>query len=127
MEPFLFSFERLDVWQAARKLSIKVYRITGTYPSDEKYTLVSQMRRAALSICANLAEGSSLNTAKDQAHFTSIAFSSLLELLNHLIISSDLGLLAENELYSFRKEIQSLSVRLNNLKTSQLKRASPVQ
>jgi four helix bundle protein len=124
MESYRFSFEKLEVWQMARNLTINVYKVTARYPAEEKYSLVSQMRRAALSVCANLAEGSSRYTAKDQAHFTTIAFSSLLELLNHQIISVDLGFLPENELLSFRKDIQSLSVRLVNLKTSQLKRIS---
>ena len=124
MESYRFSFEKLEVWQMARNLTINVYKVTARYPAEEKYSLVSQMRRAALSVCANLAEGSSRYTAKDQAHFTTIAFSSLLELLNHQIISADLGFLPENELLSFRKDIQSLSVRLVNLKTSQLKRIS---
>ena len=125
MESYRFSFEKLEVWQMARKLAISIYRVTARYPPEEKYSLVSQMRRAALSVCANLAEGSSRYTAKDQAHFTTIAYSSLLELLNHQIISADLGFLPENELPTFRKDIQSLSVRLNNFKTSQLKRNSP--
>ena len=125
MESYRFSFEKLEVWQMARKLAISIYRVTARYPPEEKYSLVSQMRRAALSVCANLAEGSSRYTAKDQAHFTTIAYSSLLELLNHQIISADLGFLPENELPTFRKDIQSLSVRLNNFKTSQLKRTSP--
>lgn len=124
MESYRFAFEKLEVWQMARKLTINVYKVTARYPSEEKYSLVSQMRRAALSVCANLAEGSSRRTAKDQARFTTIAFSSLLELLNHHIISADLGFIPENELIVVRKEIQSLSVRLNNLKTSQLKRIS---
>ncbi len=124
MESYRFSFEKLEVWQMARKLTLNVYRVTAHYPPEEKYSLVSQLRRAALSVCANLAEGSSRYTAKDQSRFTTIAYSSLLELLNHQIISADLGFLPENELLTFRKDIQSLSVKLINLKTSQLKRSS---
>ena len=78
------------------------------------------MRRAALSVCANLAEGTTRITAKDQAHFTTISFSSMMELLNHLIIAFDLEYMLEymNEeaLKNFRAQIQPLSVKLSNLK-----------
>lgn len=86
--------------------------------------LVSQIRRAATSVGANIAEGSSRQSAKDQAYFTTIAFSSLMELLNHLIISYDLGYIKEDELTGYRQQIQQLSVKLSNLKASQLKRIS---
>jgi four helix bundle protein len=83
---------------------------------------VSQMRRASISVCANLSEGSSRHSAKDQAHFTSLAFSSLLELLNHSIIANDLKMVTDSELVNIRKSTQQLSIRLSNLRAAQLKR-----
>ena len=69
---YIFSFEKLKVWQDAIQLSKEVYKITSTFPNDEKFGLVSQMRRATNSIAANLAEGTSRNTNKDKAHFTTL-------------------------------------------------------
>jgi four helix bundle protein len=95
---------------------------TQSFPPEEKYSLISQTRRSALAVGANIAEGSTRVTAKDQAHFTTIAFSSLMELFNHLIIASDLGYIGEDELSNYRQQIQPLSVKLSNLKASQIKR-----
>ena len=122
MTPYQFSFEKLEVWQIARQLAGSIYKRTQSYPPDEKYSLTSQIRRSAISVSANIAEGSTRSTAKDQAYFTTIAFSSLMELFNHLVISSDLGYISEAELTEYRKRIQTLSVKLSNLKASQLKR-----
>ena len=122
MEDHQFSFEKLEVWQSARVLAKNIYLSTKLFPSDEKYALTQQMRRAALSVCANLAEGTTRISAKDQAHFTTISYSSMMELLNHLIIAFDLGYINEEELKNFRVQIQPLSVKLSNLKKSQLSR-----
>lgn len=122
MESHQFSFEKLDVWQNARVLAKNIYIATRSFPTDEKYGLTQQMRRAALSVCANLAEGTTRITAKDQAHFTTISFSSMMELLNHLIIAFDLNYINEEALKNFRSQIQPLSVKLSNLKKSQLSR-----
>ena len=64
-----FSFEKLRVWQNARQLVMEVYQITDKFPSYEKFGLVDQIRRAAVSIPANIAEGSSRLSSKNQAHF----------------------------------------------------------
>ena len=106
----------------ARKLSADVYKLTQKFPEQEKYAFVSQMRRAAVSIAANIAEGTSRTSMKDQAHFTTMAYGSLMELFNHLVISRDLEYNSEDELNGFRQKVQSLSVKLSNLKTSQLRK-----
>jgi len=92
---YIFSFEKLKVWQDAIQLSKEVYKITSTFPNDEKFGLVSQMRRATNSIAANLAEGTSRNTNKDKAHFTTIAYSTTMEVLNHVILSKELEFITE--------------------------------
>ena len=122
MNTYQFSFEKLDVWQLSRKLSVSIYKRTQSFPPEEKYSLTSQTRRSALSVSANIAEGTTRVSAKDQSHFTTIAFSSLMELFNHLIIASDLGYIIEDELNNYRQQIQPLSVKLSNLKASQIKR-----
>jgi four helix bundle protein len=122
MNTYQFSFEKLDVWQLSRTLASDIYKRTQLFPPEEKYSLISQIRRSALSVSANIAEGTTRSSAKDQAHFTTIAFGSLMELFNHLIIACDLGYIKEEEVSKYREKIQTLSVKLSNLKASQIKR-----
>lgn len=117
---YLYSFEKLEVWQLARKLVKIIYEVTKKFPSEEKFILTSQIRRACISISSNLAEGTSRKTPKDQAHFTQMAYSSLMELLNQLIISVDLEYLTEKELMEVRSHIELLSNKLNSFRNSQL-------
>lgn len=86
---YISSFEKLQVWNDARGLVKQVYTLTEQFPITEKYGLVSQMRRAVVSVVSNIAEGSGRSSQKDQAHFYQIAFSSLIELLNQFIIVND--------------------------------------
>ncbi len=92
-----YSFEKLEVWKEARELVVWIYAITKEYPAEEKFGLVIQLRRAAVSVVSNLAEGSSRKSAKDQAHFSQIAYSSLLEILTQLIVSGDLHFIPEEK------------------------------
>lgn len=121
MDTHQFSFEKLEVWQLARILTKDIYRHTANFPQEEKYLLTSQLRRATVSVASNLAEGSTRTKAKDKAHFTTVAFSSLMEVLNQLLIAYDLAYLSADDLTKYRKQIQTLSVKLSNLKASQLK------
>jgi len=115
-----YSFEKLEVWKLAKKFSLKIYTITEKYPDSEKFGLTSQLRRASVSISTNLAEGSGRNTGKDKAHFTQLAFGSLMECLNLLLISKDLELISEVEINSLRLEIDEISKKLSNYRRSQL-------
>ncbi len=99
-----------------------MYKLTAKFPVDEKYGLTSQIRRCAVSVAANIAEGSTRNSPKDQAHFSTMAYGSLLEILSHLEISSDLNFISRDELEEAKKLIYPLSLKINNLKNSQLKR-----
>jgi four helix bundle protein len=119
---YQFGFEKLKVWQEARLLAREMYLITRTFPPDERFSLSQQIRRAATSVAANLAEGTTRTSAKDQAWFTTISFGSLMELLNHLIIASDLSYISTEQLSRVRSQIQTLSVKLSNLKRAQLSR-----
>jgi four helix bundle protein len=86
-------FEDLDVWRQAHALTLEVYRLTGGFPNDEKFGLVSQMRRAAVSVPANIAEGFRKRGNKDKANFYNIAQGSLEELRYYFILAQDLGYL----------------------------------
>jgi four helix bundle protein len=126
MGDYQFSFEKLEVWQLAKNLTTSIYRDTAKFPQEEKYLMISQLRRAAVSVASNLAEGSTRVTAKDKAHFTTIAFSSLMEVLNQLIISAELRYLTNDHLLTYRKQVQILSIKLSNLKASQIKGISRI-
>ena len=119
-----YSFEKLRVWQAAKELVKAVYEVTAKFPQQELYGLTSQCNRSAVSVAANLAEGSSRRSRKDQAHFSEIAFGSLMELACLLIVSNELGILAPDNEGGLRSTIENLSAQLNALHRSQRARAS---
>ena len=114
----MYSFERLEVWKDSKSLVVDIYRLSKGFPSEEKYGLTSQIRRAAISVSSNIAEGSSRNTAKDQAYFYTMAYSSLMELLSQFLIAVDLKLITENELAEVRPQIEKVSNKLNALRNS---------
>lgn len=87
------SFEKLNVWQDTLGLIERIYQETKVFPEDEKFGLVSQMRCASISICSNIAEGTSRISVKDRSHFLIMAFGSTMELLSQLIISNKLNFL----------------------------------
>jgi len=124
MERINYSFEKLHVWTDIRRIIKRVYAITLSYPDNEKYCLVTQMRRSVISISSNLAEGASRTGFKDQAHFYQLSYSSLMELLSQIIVSYDLSYIPE-EIYSdCRIDIEKISYKLNSLRKSSLKRLS---
>src|SRR6266480_6634606 len=106
-----YPFEKLRVWQAARDLSKAVYLTTRNFPQRELYGLTSQCNRAAVSVAANLAEGSSRKSKKDQAHFSEIAYSSLTELACLLILCRDVGLLSDDSEAALRNSIEQVSAQ----------------
>ena len=118
---YLFSFEKLEVWKCSVDLTKSIYELTNLFPENEKFGLISQLRRASISIASNLAEGTSRNTNKDKAHFTTMAYSSLMEVLNQLILSKELNFISEENYDKLRVEIGKISRMLNALRKAQLK------
>lgn len=98
MEGRKFGFEKLEVWQDAKELALMIYRITSKFPIEEKYDLAGQLRRSSVSVSTNIVEGSARNTAKNQAHFYSMAYGSLMEVLSQLLIANELDLITNQEL-----------------------------
>ena len=117
-----YAFEKLEVWQEARKLVVKIYRITGRFPLEEKYGLTSQMRRAVTSVSNNIAEGTSRYSPRDQSRFTEISFGSFYELLNDTIHSFDLGFIDEIEYFDLRMDYDRIGPMIDGLRKSQIKR-----
>ena len=124
MEIHEYSFEKLNFWQDARMLAKNIYIATSKFPRSEIYGLTSQCNRAVVSTAANIAEGSARQSPKDQAHFSEIAYGSLMELACLLILSSDVGLLLCADEQTLRGSIQSVSAQLNALHRSQRLRIS---
>lgn len=116
-----YSFEKLDVWKKAIKLALSTYKVTDLYPNEEKFGLVSQMRRCSVSISSNIAEGTARLTNKDKSHFMTIAYSSALELLNQTIISKELEFISEENYKNIRFEIESITNKINALRNHFLK------
>lgn len=104
-----YSFESLKAWKESRLLVKKVYQLTGDFPSEEKFGLISQLRRAVVSVSSNLAEGSGRMTKADQQYFYRMAFSSLMEVLNQLILSNDLQYVTDENLNYARAQLDSVA------------------
>lgn len=117
----IYSFEKLEVWQLARQFRKDIYIITKGFPADEKFGLTSQLRRAASSMGDNIAEGTGKLTSKEKARYTTIAFSSSMETLNHLIGALDLEYINEADYKSLREKLERITLLLNKLHSSQLK------
>jgi len=107
------NFYHLDAWKRAHELTLCIYHITKTFPTDEKYGLISQMKRASSSIGANIAEGFERYHFKDKIRFYYQARGSIAEIQNFLLLSKDLKLIQHDDfirLGSLTKD----SVRLLN-------------
>lgn len=120
-----YSFENLEVWQKSRELVKDIYQTTSKYPKEERFGLTSQLRRASVSISSNIAEGSTRWSKKDQSRFYEIAFGSLIEVLNQLILSTDLEFLQEAQLTELRTKIDQIARMLNALYQSAHKPINP--
>jgi four helix bundle protein len=121
MSEFVYSFEKLRVWNDARVLHKEVHKTTGQFPRSELFGFTSQMNRAAISVAANLAEGSSRTSRKDQAHFTQIAYGSLTELACLAILATDVSLMPIERERAFRSQIDGIARQLIALRDSQLR------
>jgi len=106
----------LLVWQKGIALVKEIYQITGAFPADERFGLVSQMRRAAVSIPSNLAEGQARHTTGEFIQFVSHAEGSIAELETQLIIAIDLGYCTHSKATNAFNLIQELHKMLNALR-----------
>lgn len=104
-----FRFENLEVWQGARALNRKVYRLTRRFPSEEQFGLTTQIRRASVSVSSNIAEGSGRNSDKDSAHFLEQAYGSLMEVASQFFLALDEQYIAEHEVESIFEQIDKLA------------------
>lgn len=115
----MFAFEKLEVWHLAMALTVEIYKLTEKFPKTGQFSLTDQIRRAISAVPANIAEGNSRQTGKDKAHFLTIAFSSLLETMNHLILANKLNYCQNDDLEKIRTQIEKISAQLSALRNYQ--------
>ena len=111
----LKSYKELKVWQKGVELTIEIYKLANSFPSEEKFALISQMHRASISIPSNIAEGWGRESTKDYIRFLQISRGSVLELETQLIISEKLKYINEDNCIDLSMKIESLLMMLNKL------------
>jgi four helix bundle protein len=111
----LTNYKELNVWQRAYRLCLGIYKLTKAFPKDEQYNLTSQIRRAAVSIPSNIAEGYGRRTTPDYIRALYIAYGSNCELETQIMLSGDLGYIGEQSLDSLREDIREVERMLKAL------------
>lgn len=118
-----FSYRQLDVYQKAKEFVIYVYALLKQLPKEEQYALCDQLRRAAISIPSNIAEGMGRMSVKEQIHFIEIAFGSLNETMCQLELAYELNYISQEDLLAsedFTKEITRMLSRLRRIRLDKL-------
>jgi len=112
------SYRDLEVWQKAMALAKNIYRATVDFPSEERFGLVNQMRRAAVSIPSNIAEGHARSGAREFQRFVSIALGSVAELETQVILSTDLSYLVNQTKEDLLRQLDTVGKMLRGLHKS---------
>ncbi|MDP7477234.1 MAG: four helix bundle protein [Candidatus Peribacteraceae bacterium] len=113
-------YQNLIVWKEAHKLCLCIYSVTKTYPSDERFGLVSQMRRSSSSIPTNIAEGNAKKSKKDRSRFFGISLGSLEELHYQCLLSRDLQFITQDTFNEITDNIQRTGYLLHKIRSSLL-------
>ncbi len=108
-------YKNLKVFQVADDIVVRVYEVTASFPREEQFGLTSQMRRAAVSVTANIVEGAARHTDSEFAHFLNMSYGSLAELRYFLDLSKRLGFLAEQAHGPLAQQADEASRMLNGL------------
>ncbi len=108
-------FRELKVWEKAHELTLSIYRATSTFPKDELYGLISQLRRASMSIPTNIAEGCGRGSDADFAHFLQIAMGSACETEYELVLSRDLGYLSQEHYSGLQDSLEEVKRMISAL------------
>lgn len=115
MSYHIYSFEKLEVYQLARKFKIDIKLMSQGFPKEERFDLISQINRSSASISANLAEGSGRSSNFDQAHFTNMSYSTGLETIDHLNTALDMQYINEEKYTELRIKLDAILNKLNSL------------
>lgn len=114
----LQNFEDLEVWRESQNLAVTIYKLTKGFPSEEKFGLTNQLRRAASSISANIAEGFGRQSMKDKLHFYTISYGSLLEVKSFILLAERLEFISDEVVQVAIGQIVSCQKLLNALSSS---------
>ena len=117
----MFNFEKLEVWQRTIAFTGIVYAATREFPNDERFGLTNQMRRAAVSVSSNIAEGSSRSSNKDFARFVEVGYGSLMEVVSQSHLARRQGFLDQETFQSIYNEAEAISRMLSGLRSSLMK------
>jgi four helix bundle protein len=109
------SYRELEVWRKSKDLAVQLYRATERFPRNEQFGLTAQIRRAATSCPANIAEGWGRGSTREYIQFLLIARGSILEVETHLLIAAELGYLTPDQLRGFQDQIENIGQMLNRL------------
>ncbi len=116
-----FYFKKLDVYNYSKVLVISIYKLLENYPQEEKFAICSQIRRAAVSVPSNIAEGFGRTSPKEKIHFLEISYGSLMEVSCQIEISHDLGYIDKVDLDSINLQIETIARLLSSLRFSIMK------
>ena len=108
-------FHGLIVWQKSHVLTLKVYQVTRRFPKDERFGLISKLRRSASSVPANLAEGCGRGSEQDFARFVQIAMGSSTEVEYHVLLTKDLGYVSDNDFIELTDSVHEVKRMLTSL------------
>ena len=111
-----YSYKNLNVYQDAKAFVVAVYKLLDKFPETEKFALCNQIRRAAISVTSNLAEGVSRTSNKEKVHFLEIAYASLIEVDSQLDISVDLQYIDIDQYESINKQVNNIGRQLSVLR-----------
>ena len=114
MQKTTFYFQNLEIYKLGKKLVVETYKLTDNFPPKEKFCLINQMNRAAVSVPSNIAEGVARNTGKDKVHFLNISFASLMELFSQAEVSNDLGYISKDQLDEFTSKVKTCAIKISN-------------
>jgi four helix bundle protein len=120
----MFRFEKLDVWQRAVDHAGTIYEVTRGFPSDERFGLTNQMRRAAVSVSSNIAEGSGRTSDIDFARFIEFSYSSLMEVISRSTIAERQHFLTKPTYDRIYQEADELARMLSGLRATLLHNAA---
>lgn len=122
MEGIVYSFEKLKAWQEAKMLVVEVYHLLDGFPQFEKYALCDQVRRAIVSVPSNIAEGTGRMSIKEQIHFLEVAYGSLMETYNQLLIAIELTYITEECVETIKPSIDAAAKMINGLRNANIKK-----
>lgn len=114
----MFNFEKLDAWRKAVELADQVYRFTREFPADERFGLTNQLRRAAVSISSNLAEGCSRSSKREFVRFVEMATGSAFEVASQAVIARNQGYLSESTYQQMQAAALEITRMLSGLRQS---------